>query len=293
MASTKDYFSLIKFSHTVFALPFAIIGFCIGLKDINFAFGALFLPLAAKVLLCMIASRTAAMAFNRYIDRQFDALNPRTAVREIPSGIISANNALWLTIASSVALICTTYAINKLCFYLSPIALFVTLGYSYTKRFTWLCHLILGVGLALAPVGAYLAVANQFSLVPVLFGILVIFWVSGFDMLYALQDEDFDKQNKLHSIPVMLGRTNTLWLSLFFHIISIACAMYAGILIGGGIFYWIGATLFSGLLIYQHVILSPKDISRINLAFGTLNGISSIIFAIFFLTDFLLKTFLS
>jgi 4-hydroxybenzoate polyprenyltransferase len=279
MASTKDYFSLIKFSHTVFALPFAIIGFCIGLRDINFEISALILPLLVKVLICMIASRTAAMAFNRYIDRKFDVLNPRTAVREIPSGVISAQNALLLTIVSSLALVIATYTINPLCFYLSPIALFVTLGYSYTKRFTWLCHVILGIGLALAPVGAFLAVAAHFELAPVLTGVLVIFWVSGFDMLYALQDEDFDKANKLHSIPVIIGRKNTL---------SIICAFFVGVLIHGGLFYWIGTALFSSLLIYQHIILSPKDISRINLAFGTLNGISSIIFAIFFLIDFLI-----
>ncbi|MFM2049336.1 MAG: hypothetical protein RI955_1884 [Bacteroidota bacterium] len=288
MASTKDYFSLIKFSHTVFALPFAIIGFCIGLRDINFEISALLLPLLVKVLICMIASRTAAMAFNRYIDRKFDALNPRTAVREIPSGVISAQNALLLTILSSLTLVVATYTINPLCFYLSPIALFVTLGYSYTKRFTWLCHVILGIGLALAPVGAFLAVAAHFELAPVLTGVLVIFWVSGFDMLYALQDEDFDKANQLHSIPVIIGRKNTLLLSVLFHSVSIICAVSVGILIHGGLFYWIGTALFSSLLIYQHIILSPKDISRINLAFGTLNGISSIIFAIFFLIDFLI-----
>jgi 4-hydroxybenzoate polyprenyltransferase len=288
MASTKDYFSLIKFSHTVFALPFALIGFCLGIKHIHLDFTPFFISLACKVLVCMVASRTAAMAFNRYIDRKFDALNPRTAVREIPSGIISAKNALILTIISSVVLILTTYTINTLCFFLSPIALFVTLGYSYTKRFTWLCHLILGVGLALAPIGAFLAVAAQFELAPVITGILVIFWVSGFDMLYALQDEDFDATNQLHSIPVIIGRKNTLVLSVIFHLISIVCALSIGYLIHAGLFYWIGAAMFSSLLIYQHVILSPKDISRINLAFGTLNGISSIIFAVFFFIDFLI-----
>ncbi|MEN9523757.1 MAG: hypothetical protein RL065_2134 [Bacteroidota bacterium] len=288
MASVKDYFSLIKFSHTVFALPFALIGFCLGIKEVHFEFNQFFILLAVKVLICMIASRTAAMAFNRYIDRRFDALNPRTSVREIPKGVISAPNALLLTIASSFVLILATYTINPMCFYLSPVALFVTLGYSYTKRFTWFCHLILGIGLALAPVGAFLAVTAHFDLASILTGILVIFWVSGFDMLYALQDEDFDKNNKLHSIPVMIGRKNTLLLSILFHVISILCAILIGYFIHGGMFYWIGAALFSSLLIYQHIILSPKDISRINLAFGTLNGISSIIFAVFFLIDFLI-----
>ena len=289
MAKAKDFFSLIKFSHTVFALPFAIIGFCLGVKA-NHDFSTITIGwLFLKVLICMVAARTAAMAFNRYIDRRFDALNPRTAVREIPSKIISPNQALLLTILSSLALIGTTFFINRICFFLSPIALFVTLGYSYTKRFTALCHLILGIGLSLAPVGAYLAVVGHFDIVPVLFGVLVIFWVSGFDMLYALQDEDFDKTNQLFSIPVAIGRKNTLWLSVAFHLISIACVLCNGYLGNFGVWYWIGAVLFSSLLIYQHLILSPKDISRINLAFATLNGISSIIFAAFFILDFLFK----
>ena len=173
-----------------------------------------------------------------------------------------------------------------MCFYLSPIALFITLGYSYTKRFTALCHLILGVGLSLAPVGAYLAVTNHFDVVPVLFGVLVIFWVSGFDMLYALQDEDFDKANNLFSIPVFIGRKKTLWLSVLFHLVSIACVVSCGLLAHFGLFYWVGVLCFSSLLMYQHVILKPTDISRINLAFATLNGISSIIFASLFLIDF-------
>ncbi len=287
MAKAKDFFSLIKFSHTVFALPFAIIGFCLGVKESSFFSAEYFWILFAKVLICMITARTAAMAFNRYIDRRFDALNPRTAIREIPSKKISPNQALWLTILSSLVLIATTFFINKICFYLSPIALFVTLGYSYTKRFTALCHLILGIGLSLAPVGAYLAVVGHFDIIPVVFGVLVIFWVSGFDMLYALQDEDFDKTNKLFSIPVAIGRKNTLLLSVAFHLISIGCVLCNGYLGNFGLWYWIGAALFSSLLIYQHLILSPKDISRINLAFATLNGISSIIFASFFLIDFL------
>jgi 4-hydroxybenzoate polyprenyltransferase len=289
MAKAKDFFSLIKFSHTVFALPFAIIGFLLGIKDSTHSTNEIFI-LLLKVLVCMITARTSAMAFNRYIDRQFDALNPRTAVREIPAQIISPKQALLLVILSSAIFIITTFFINNLCFYLSPVALFITLGYSYTKRFTALCHLILGIGLALAPVGAYLAVTNHFDIVPVLFGVLVIFWVSGFDMLYALQDEDFDKANNLFSIPVFIGRKNTLWLSFLFHLVSIACVVSCGLLAHFGLFYWVGVLCFSSLLMYQHVILKPTDISRINLAFATLNGISSIIFASLFIIDFFLKT---
>src|SRR5262249_24360264 len=152
------------------------------------------------VVLCMIFARSAAMAFNRWLDRHFDARNPRTAIREIPKGIITANHALIFTIVSCVAFLLTCWFINSLCFFLSPVALFVVLFYSYTKRFTPLCHLVLGLGLSLAPIGAYLAVTGQFAALPVIFSLAVIFWVSGFDIIYALQDEEFDKSNNLYSM---------------------------------------------------------------------------------------------
>ena len=158
----------------------------------------------------MVFARSAAMAFNRYLDRNFDAKNPRTAIREIPAGIISANSALSFTVISSFLFIITCYFINRICFFLSPVALLIVLGYSYTKRFTPLCHLILGLGLSLAPIGAYLAVTAHFSLLPVLFSLSVIFWVSGFDIIYALQDEEFDKSQKLFSIPAWLGKAKAL-----------------------------------------------------------------------------------
>src|ERR1041385_3967632 len=182
-----------KFSHTVFALPFAIIGFCLAIYSGKaiFSWEKLFL-----VIGCMVFARSAAMAFNRYIDREFDAKNQRTAVREIPSGIITPGSALFFVIASSLLFITATFFINPICFYLSPVALLVVLGYSYTKRFTPLCHLILGIGLSLAPIGAYLAATGHFALQPLLFSFAVLFWVSGFDIIYALQDETFDRENK-------------------------------------------------------------------------------------------------
>ncbi|OYX93609.1 MAG: hypothetical protein B7Y76_11570 [Sphingobacteriia bacterium 35-40-5] len=191
----NKYFSLVLFAHTVFAMPFAIIGFFLAVTTTTHEFNWLKLFL---MLLCMVFARNAAMAFNRYLDRDIDAQNPRTAIRDIPSGRISSNEALIFTIANSLLFILTTLLINKLCFYLSPVALAVVLGYSYTKRFTPLCHLILGLGLALAPIGAYLVVAGEFAMLPIYFSLAVLCWVSGFDIIYALQDEEFDRQNNLN-----------------------------------------------------------------------------------------------
>jgi len=284
METLNNYFSLIKFSHTVFALPFALIGFFLASSQFGFDWGNLVL-----VLMCMVFARSAAMAFNRYIDRDIDLKNPRTAeVREIPKGVISPKAALLFVIFTSVNFIITTYFINTLCFYLSPIALIVVLGYSYTKRFTSLCHLVLGLGLALAPLGAYLAVSGKFTLSPILFSVAVLFWVSGFDIIYALQDDTFDKENKLNSVPVLFGRNKALNLSKLFHLITFLSLAYAGILLEINLLYWIGFALFSALLIYQHTIISEKDLSRVNLAFFTTNGIASVVFGVFVILDFLL-----
>lgn len=284
MATLNNYLSLIKFSHTVFALPFALIGFFLASSQFGFDWGNLVL-----VLMCMVFARSAAMAFNRYIDRDIDLKNPRTAeVREIPKGVISPKAALLFVIFTSVNFIIITYFINTLCFYLSPIALIVVLGYSYTKRFTSLCHLVLGLGLALAPLGAYLAVSGEFALTPILFSVAVLFWVSGFDIIFALQDDTFDKENKLNSIPVFLGRKKALNLSKFFHLITFLSLAYAGVLLELNLLYWIGFALFSALLIYQHTIISEKDLSRVNLAFFTTNGIASVVFGAFVILDILL-----
>src|SRR5690554_182204 len=196
----NKYFSLVLFAHSVFALPFAVIGFFLAIHTTEHPFVWYQLVL---MLVCMVAARNAAMAFNRYLDRDIDAQNPRTATRDIPAGKISASNALGFTIINCLLFIVATYFINTLCFYLSPIALFVVLFYSYTKRFTPLCHIVLGIGLALAPIGAFLVVTGSFdhSLVPILFSIVVLTWVSGFDIIYSLQDVDFDSGHKLHSIP--------------------------------------------------------------------------------------------
>lgn len=237
------------------------------------------------VILCMVFARSAAMAFNRYLDRSFDAKNPRTAIREIPAGIISANRALGFTILMCILFIATTWFINPLCFYLSFVALAVVLGYSYTKRFTPLCHLVLGVGLSLAPIGAFLAVTGAFALLPILFSFAVVFWVSGFDIIYALQDEEFDKQHQLYSIPSWLGKARALRVSEILHLLSAACILFAGYYGSFGWLYWVGAAGFVGMLVYQHSLVKPADLSRVNLAFMTANGIASVVFAVFVISD--------
>ena len=201
MNPIKNYLSLVKFSHTIFAMPFALIGFVLGLgyNWINHqAFEQVWLKFFL-VIVCMVTARSTAMAFNRYLDRHFDKLNPRTAIREIPAGIIKAEKALLFIIINASIFVAATYFINPICFYLSPVALFVIMFYSYTKRFTYLCHVVLGIGLSLAPIGAYLAVAGTFAILPILFSCVVICWVSGFDIIYAMQDVDFDASQNLHS----------------------------------------------------------------------------------------------
>ena len=279
----RGYFSLIKFSHTIFAMPFALIGFFLATQNYVFEWITL-----VYVVLCMVFARSAAMAFNRYIDRDIDTANPRTAkVREIPNGSISEKSALIFVIINSLLFIGTTYFINPLCFALSPIALLVILGYSYTKRFTALCHLILGLGLALAPIGAYLAVSDEFAIIPILFSLVVLFWVSGFDIIYSLQDEEFDKAQKLHSIPVLMGKRNALTLSKSLHLTSIITLTFAGTMGEFGKWYWIGFSIFTALLIYQHTSVKTNDLSKLNLAFFTTNGIASVIFGAFVLVDIL------
>jgi 4-hydroxybenzoate polyprenyltransferase len=299
MSTVKNYLSLVKFSHTIFAMPFAMIGFFLGMKyfirdglfyNENFRglYNVFLIFDFILVLFCMITARSAAMAFNRYLDRNFDAKNPRTAIREIPRGIISANNALIFTIVLCIFFVVACFFINKICFYLSPVALFIILFYSYTKRFTPLCHLVLGLGLSLAPIGAYLAVTGKFDLLPILFSFAVIFWVSGFDIIYALQDIEFDKSQNLYSVPTALGKTKALRVSELLHMLSTTCVVVAGIYGDFHWLYWVGIAVFVGMLIYQHSIVKPNDLSRVNIAFMTANGIASVVFGALVIADLLI-----
>lgn len=278
----RKYFSLVRFSHTVFAMPFAMIGFALGLSAGEFNFS---LRLLLLIILCMVFARNAAMGFNRLADRHFDALNPRTKGREIPSGIISAGAATAFVIINSGLFILTTYFINRLAFCLSPVALLVILGYSLTKRITALCHLVLGIGLSLAPIGAYISVTGRFDIIPLIYSFIVLTWSSGFDIIYALQDDDFDRSANLYSIPSLFGRKKALLISSGLHLVTFILVVAAGLSGDSGLIFWTGAVLFSGLLLYQHLIVKHNDLSRVNLAFGTTNGIGSIIFALFVITD--------
>jgi 4-hydroxybenzoate polyprenyltransferase len=282
----NDYLSLVKFSHTVFALPFAMLGFftASNTEDKEFSLQVLIL-----VVLCMIFARNAAMAFNRFVDKNIDKKNPRTALREIPAGIISPGSALTFVIINAVLFIIATGFINKLTLFLSPVALLVILGYSLTKRFTSLSHLVLGLGLSLAPVGAYISVTGNFHILPVIFGLVVLTWVGGFDIIYSLQDHSFDSDNKLFSIPALVGQKNAMIISALIHSLSVIFVVLAGLMNSSGLLFWLGAILFAGLLTWEHLIVKPDDIKNIGMAFGTINSLAGVIFCSLAIADIYIK----
>jgi len=290
----KKYFSLVKFAHTIFAMPFAMIGYFLGIsptptlpqvEGAGFSWQTFLL-----VVLCMVFARNAAMGFNRYADRFIDAKNLRTGRREIPSGVIQPQAALVFVIVNTVAFVVTCRLINSLVFCLSPVALLVVLGYSFTKKYTSLCHFILGLGLSLAPIGAYLAVTGAFAWLPVMFSFVVLLWTGGFDIIYALQDEDFDKREQLHSLPAWLGIRRALAVSALVHLLAGVLVVMIGIFWDFGVGYATGAVIFLFLLLYQHLIVKPDDLSRVNAAFFTSNGIASVVFATFVILDLFFQT---
>ena len=265
--TVSRYASMVKFSHTIFAMPFALVGYAYALQTTDAEFSLLLL---VKVLLAMVFARNTAMGFNRYADRRIDALNPRTRNREIPAGVITPRRALIFVIVNAALFL--------------AVALLL-IGYSFTKRFTAWCHIVLGVALGIAPVGAYIAVTGEIAVFPVLLTGLVITWCGGFDVIYALQDVEFDRSHSLHSIPARFGVRGGILISILLHLISVYAVVVAGLYYGGGTLYWIGAGLFVGLLIFQHLLVSPKNLSRIGLAFGTTNGIASVCYAAFTIAD--------
>ncbi|MBP6396464.1 MAG: putative 4-hydroxybenzoate polyprenyltransferase [Saprospiraceae bacterium] len=286
----KVYFNLVKFSHTIFALPFALTGLVLGfvISETPFSWERLLL-----VLGCMVTARNTAMAFNRYIDKDIDAANERTKVREIPSGKLSGRQVVFFIVLNAILFIALTWLINPLCFYLSPVALMVIMGYSLTKRFTFLCHLILGTGLSLAPIGAFIAVTGYFHLLPIILGLAVLFWVSGFDIIYALQDEDFDKSKGLFSIPSFFGANTALKISRGMHVISailLIYFLYQSYLTIDSIstLAILGTLIFISRLIAQHLLVTATDLSKVNMAFFTNNGIASVVYGVLFMVDLLL-----
>lgn len=286
----KRYLSLVKFAHTLFALPFAMVGFTLGIiKSAALADGGAVLDnwwvLLLQVLVCMVTARNSAMSFNRYLDRDIDALNPRTASREIPAGVISTTNAKKFIAINSVIFVVAAFSINTLCGILAPVALTVLLGYSYMKRVSALCHFVLGLALGIAPVGAFVAVTGTINLAVILLAVIVMLWTGAFDILYSLQDEEFDRENKLHSIPELIGRRYAMIFSTVVHIsiIPLLFLFYVNIVdvIKSETLFFIGAAIFIALLIWQHLIISPNNLKRLNAAFFTTNGAASLIFALF------------
>jgi 4-hydroxybenzoate polyprenyltransferase len=278
------YFSLVKFSHTLFALPFALIGFVLALKEPEVHFEWLSL---LKIVGSMFFARNSAMGFNRYADRDIDARNPRTLFREIPSGKITPRQALVFVIINIILFLLTALSINPLCFILAFPALAVLLGYSYTKRYTWLSHYVLGIALGIAPSAAFVAITGYFTPAISVLSLSVCLWSSSFDILYSLSDEEIDRQQGLHSIPQKFGRVKAMRISLIGHLLLFFLIPLFGRLISGSWLFIIGACIFLALLVYQHAIISPTNLKRLNAAFFTSNGIASLLFMIFAVADLL------
>ncbi len=275
----KVILEMIKFSHTVFALPFAFMGAILAAKGI---------PSLEKIfwiLIAMIGARSAAMFLNRLIDWRIDELNPRTKDRAIPKGLITPVQTVVFIIMSFAIFFLSAYMLNELCFKLAPIATGVLILYSYTKRFTWLSHFVLGIALSMAPIGAWIAVKGEFELPAFILGAAVVFWLAGFDILYALQDIEFDKKMGLYSIPRFLGIKKSLWVSRGFHFLMVIFLLLLYPAMGLGKFYLIGIIAASGLLIYEHSLIREHDLSKINIAFFNANAYVSLCIFIFTLID--------
>ena len=272
----SNYGSLIRFSHTVFALPFALASVALAWPSHPVTRESFF-----WILIAMVGARSAAMAFNRLVDRKFDALNPRTQQWELPQGAVKVPEAVILTVISSVVFVYAAYQLNFVCFVLSPVALTVVFFYSLTKRFTWASHLFLGLALSLAPMGAWLAVSGSPIDLPELttpffLGLAVLFWLAGFDIIYSLQDHEFDRKEGLHSIPVRFGIAHALRLSSFFHLCTLIFLGLVGVTAQMGGVYWFGLFAVSVILLWEHRIVRPNDLSRINRAFFNFNAYVSI-----------------
>ena len=276
------YGRMIKFSHSIFALPFALSGAALAAAQTGVRPAQLL-----WIVVAMVAARSAAMGFNRLVDRRIDADNPRTATRELPAGSMSPAAVLIFVAASSALLVLAAWRLNPLCLLLSPVALGVVFGYSFTKRFTWGSHLVLGLSLALAPLGAWIAVTGRFDLPPVILGLAVLTWVAGFDVLYACQDHDYDRRAGLHSIPVRFGLAGALRLARLFHGLAVAAMVGLGVIAGLQGVYFAGVALIGGLLVWEHRLVAPEDLTRVNTAFMTMNSLVSVAFFAFTLADLL------
>ena len=277
------YGRMIKFSHSVFALPFALSGAALAATIEGISLSQI-----GWIVVAMVSARSTAMGFNRIADQHIDAANPRTQNRELPRGVVSPAAAGLFVFASAAALVFAAAQLNALCLSLSPVAIAAVLLYSYTKRFTWLSHVMLGSCLALAPLGAWIAVTGHFDLPPVVLGLAVLSWVAGFDILYACQDLEFDSRSGLHSIPVRFGLRRSLQAARALHILAVAFMVILGHLMQLEMVYFAGVILIAGLLAYEHLLVRPDDLTQVNTAFLTMNSIVSIAYFAFTIADLLL-----
>ena len=278
-ASIRVFLEMIKVSHSIFALPFALAAAVLA------ADGLPEWVLVIKIIVACVFARTAAMAFNRWADRLVDARNPRTATRAIPAGELTAAGVLVAAILSAAFFVLCAYTINPLAFALSPVALVILFGYSFTKRFTQFSHLVLGLALGLSPIGAWIAVRGELAVLPVLLGLAVLFWTAGFDVIYSCQDVEFDRRHDLHSLPSRWGNRRALWISRGFHAVTLALLLAVGIIGSLGLAYGVGVALVAAILIYEQSLVRPDDLSKVNLAFFTLNGCVSLVFMLTTVVD--------
>lgn len=275
MSRLRVVLEMIKFEHTVFALPFAFLGAFLAAR------GFPGWEVSFWILLAMIGARSSAMAMNRLADQAFDALNPRTRLRALPQGQVSATFVILFIVLSSALFFISAWMLNPLAFLLSPLALFIIFAYSYTKRFTSWSHLFLGLSLAIAPVGGWIATRGTLELQPFVIAVAVMFWVGGFDIIYACQDFEFDRRTGLKSLPVRFGIRNALYISIFFHLLMIASLLWALYLFKLSLISFIGMAIVAAALIYEHNLVKPDDLSKVNAAFFTLNGVISIVLLLF------------
>ena len=283
--SISKYLSLVKFAHTIFAMPFALMAFAYALWSTNAEFSWWLL---VQVVLCMVFARNVAMGFNRWADRDIDKENPRTAEREIPAGVISPRKAMIFVVVNAILFIATACTINTLTAILSPVALAVIMFYSYCKRFTALAHIVLGLSLAIAPAGAYIAVTGTLSWAVCLLSLLVLTWCGGFDIIYALQDAEFDRERGLHSIPSTFSVATSLYISIALHCASVAALVAFALLLPQSWVLWCGVVLFTAILVAEHILVTPKKQRSIGIAFGTLNGLASLTLAAFVIANILI-----
>ena len=290
MNTIQKYARLVKFSHTIFAMPFAMLSFTYALWSNPAASDdrGWWIKLLVQVVLCMVFARNVAMGFNRWADRDIDAKNPRTADREIPAGVIKPRAAMAFVVINALLFIVVAATINPLTAWLSPVALAVVMAYSLCKRFTSLAHLVLGLALGIAPVGAYIAVTGAFSLEACILSVVVLTWTGGFDIIYALQDADFDRKEGLHSIPARFSPRTSLGISIALHVVSIAALVWFATFLPSSICTWAGVGIFAAILTLEHILVTPSRTRHIGIAFGTLNGLASLTLAVLLIIGLLL-----